>query len=71
MSGIQMHFQDHQYLKWKLEVKLKKKKKAISLLINDSKVTMYSNLISSKQISISIIQTVSWEVPNQSFARTQ
>lgn len=41
------------------EVKLKKKKNPVSLLINDSKVTMYSNLISSKQISISIIQTVS------------
>lgn len=37
------------------EVETGKKKKKSSKFINDSKVTTYSNLISSKQISISII----------------
>lgn len=63
-----MHFQDHQYQKWKLEIQLEKKRKRINF-INDSKLMVYSDFISSKQISISIIQTVSQQVPNQSFAQ--
>lgn len=44
---------------FEVETESKTGKKKSSKFINDSKVAMYSNLISSKQISISIIQTVS------------